>query len=96
MIGDGSDDTTAAQKLKVSPATIGTVRRHLHRKLCVQHRGDLVRAAVQHGFVRFTPVGVVRPGFAILSAAYQARKPRRGARTYPSHHLPEVSPARCP
>lgn len=77
VIGDGCDDSVAARELGLSPSTISTVRRELHRKLGVQHRGELVRAAAQHGFVRFTPSGVIRPGFAILQAAYQARRPKR-------------------
>ena len=76
IIGDGCDDTVAARTLGVSPSTVSTVRRELHRKLHVQHRGELVRAAAQNGFVRFTASGVVRPGFALLRASY-APKPRR-------------------
>jgi DNA-binding NarL/FixJ family response regulator len=69
IIGDGCDDVAAAEKLGLSPSTVSTVRRELHRKLGVQHRGELVRVAAQNGFVRFTPTGVVRPGFAMLAAA---------------------------
>jgi hypothetical protein len=53
------------------------VRRGLHRKLGVQHRGELVRVAAQKGFVRFTPDGVERPGFALLTAAYHPRYHKR-------------------
>lgn len=74
ILGDGSDDAAAADELKLSPATISTVRRHLHRKLGVQHRGELIRVAAQNGFVRFTPAGVLRPGFSLLSASYRTRK----------------------
>lgn len=77
VIGDGCDDADAAKRLGLRPATISTVRRDLHRKLRVQHRGELVRVAAQNGFVRFTPDGVERPGFALLSAAYHPRGPRR-------------------
>jgi DNA-binding NarL/FixJ family response regulator len=77
LIGDGSDDVVAARELGLSPATVGTVRRELHRKLGVQHRGELVRFAAQHGFVRFTAGGIVRPGYALLSAAYHARRVKR-------------------
>lgn len=77
VVGDGCDDSEAARELGLSPATVSTVRRELHRKLGVQHRGGLVRFAAQHGFVRFTPGGVVRPGFALMSAAYRARHPKR-------------------
>ena len=77
IIGDGSDDTAAAQELGVSPSTVSSVRRDIHRKLGVQHRGELVRVAAQYGFVRFTPGGVVRPGYSLLSAAYQAKRNKR-------------------
>lgn len=74
VLGDGSDDASAAHELRLSPATVATVRRHLHRKLGVQHRGELIRVAAQNGFVRFRPAGVFRPGFALLSAKYRTRK----------------------
>ena len=77
VVGDGSDDNTAARELGLSPATVSTVRRKLHRKLGVQHRGELVRVAAQNGFVRFTPAGVTRPGFSMLTAAHKARKAKR-------------------
>ena len=77
IVGDGSDDAAAAQQLGVSPATVSTVRRDLHRKLGVQHRGELIRFAAQNGFVQFTPSGIVRPGFALFSAEYYARRLRR-------------------
>ena len=77
VIGDGCDNNVAARALKLSPATVSTVRRELHRKLGVQHRGELVRVAAQHGFIRFTAAGVIRPGFGIMCAAYQARRAKR-------------------
>jgi DNA-binding CsgD family transcriptional regulator len=79
VVGDGCDDIEAARRLSLSPATISTVRRGLHRKLHVQHRGELVRLAAQAGFVRFTPEGVERPGFGLLTAAYHPRDPKRCA-----------------
>jgi DNA-binding NarL/FixJ family response regulator len=77
IIGGGSDDVAAGRELGLSPATVSSVRRELHRKLGVQHRGDLMRVAAQSGFVQFTPWGVVRPGYAMLNAAYRARKSKR-------------------
>lgn len=77
VIGDGCDNVVAAEKLNLSPATVSTVRRELHRKLGVQHRGELVRVAAQHGFVRFTPGGVVRPGFGLMCSYYEARRIKR-------------------
>lgn len=77
VLGDGCDNFEAARVLGLSPATISTVRRGLHRKLGVQHRGALVRMAAQNGFVRFTPDGVERPGFSLLASAYHPRERRR-------------------
>lgn len=77
VIGDGCDDSVAARQLGLRPATITAVRRGLHRKLGVQHRGELVRVAAQQGYVHFTPEGVERPGFALLSAAYHPRNRKR-------------------
>lgn len=82
VIGDGCDDMEAAARLGLSPATILSVRRELHRKLRIQHRGQLVRLAAQHGYVRFTPDGVVRPGFATQLAEQQIRR-RKQERTDP-------------
>jgi len=80
IVGGGCDDMTAADELGLSPSTVSTTRRELHRKLGVQHRGELVRIAAQSGFVRFTPSGVVRPGFAGLLATYMARRAKRAER----------------
>lgn len=77
VLGGGCDNSEAARLLGLSPATISTVRRGLHRKLGVQHRGDLVRMAAQNGFVRFTPEGVERPGFSLLTSAYHPRERRK-------------------
>jgi hypothetical protein len=54
----------------------------------VQHRGELVRVAAQHGFIRFTSAGVVRPGFTMMRDAYLAR---RSKLTLPPR--PETPPA---
>ena len=78
VIGGGTDDRAAAEQLGMKPSSIQTVRRSLHHKLGVQHKGDLVRLAAQYGFVQFTPDGVVRPGFAQLLAARRPSKTRDG------------------
>ena len=77
VVGDGSDDVSAARELGLSPATVSTVRRELHRKLGVQHRGALIRIAAETGFVRFTQAGVIRPGFGMLTASYLACRGKR-------------------
>lgn len=68
VLGDGCDDESAAARLGLKASTVLSVRRELHRKLRVQHRGELVRLAAQYGYVRFTPTAVVRPGFSLLMA----------------------------
>lgn len=75
VIGDGCDDKVAAEKLNLRPSTIHSVRRELHRKLGVQHKGELVRLAVQYGYVRITAAGVQRPGFSALLAACNRLQP---------------------
>lgn len=72
VIGDGSDDAAAAGRLGLKPSAVQSVRRNLHHKLGVQQKGDLIRFAAQHDYVRFTAEGVVRPGFAQLLAEWQA------------------------
>jgi DNA-binding NarL/FixJ family response regulator len=78
-VADGCDDRIAAGRLGVKPASVQSVRRRLHRKLGVQHKGQLVTLAAQHGCVRFTPHGVLRPGYELLLQAYRARKQKRAA-----------------
>jgi DNA-binding NarL/FixJ family response regulator len=68
-IGDGSDDEEAALMLGLKAGTILSVRKELHHKLDIRHRGELVRRAAQYGVVHMSAAGVVRPGFAMLQAA---------------------------
>lgn len=74
VIGDGCDDIEASRRLELKPSTIHSTRRDLHRKLRVTHRGELVRLAVQHGFVGFTPDKVLRPGFEMLRSACRSQR----------------------
>lgn len=74
VIGDGCDDEVAAEELGLKRSTVESVRRDLHRKLRVRHRGELVRVAVQLGFVRLNPGATVRPGFSTMVSACRARK----------------------
>ena len=67
VIGDGSDDREAAQRLGLSEATVQTHRRNVMRKLDVSTSAKLVREAVRLGVVHIKPDGtVVRPGFSHL------------------------------
>lgn len=76
VLGDGCDDEAGARLLGLSASTVATVRRELHRKLGVSHRGELIRVALLHGFIRFTPRGVIRPGLSLLRAACDAKRRR--------------------
>jgi DNA-binding NarL/FixJ family response regulator len=63
VIGDGSDDAIASERLSLSPQTVGTHRKAIMRKLHLHHKGQLMLHALQQGFVRVTPTGVFYPGF---------------------------------
>jgi DNA-binding NarL/FixJ family response regulator len=69
VIGDGTDDAEAAERLGLSEATVQTHRRNLMRKLNLTSSAKLVREAIRLGVVRITPEGTtLRPGFAQLEA----------------------------
>jgi DNA-binding NarL/FixJ family response regulator len=76
VIGDGSDDREAAERLGMRESTVQTHRRNIMRKLDVGTSAKLVREAVRLGVVQIKSDGqIVRPGFAVLSAARTARRP---------------------
>lgn len=82
VLGAGIDDESAAERLEMKASSVHSVRRQLHHKLSLRHRGDLMRFAVEHGFVRFTEKGIIHPGLALLREACQPRargKKRPGA-----------------
>lgn len=56
VIGDGSDNQEAAEKLGLSIATVQTHRRNIMRKLRVSTSAKLVRESVRLGLVRISPV----------------------------------------
>lgn len=74
VIGDGSDNAEAAERLGLSESTVQTHRRNIMRKLGVPTSAKLVREAVRLGVVRITPAGkVVRPGFERMFADGSSR-----------------------
>lgn len=83
-IGDGCDDETAGRMLGLSPSYIQTVRRSIHRKCGLRHKGDLVKFALQHGYVRMTPDGIVRL-FSTKAAATPCRRRPRDTGVSPPH-----------
>jgi DNA-binding NarL/FixJ family response regulator len=68
-IADGSDDTEAGLALGLHPASILSVRKELHTKLGIRHRGELIRRAAHYGMLKLSSAGVIRPAFAMLKAA---------------------------
>ena len=60
VIGDGSDNLEAAEKLGLSIATVQTHRRNIMRKLRVSTSAKLVRESVRLGLVRISPVASTR------------------------------------
>ncbi len=76
-VGDGSDNAVAGLRLGMKPSSVKSVRGVLHEKLGVQHKGELIRLAVESGVVRITAGGVHRPGFENLLAGH--REKRRGS-----------------
>lgn len=87
VIGDGSDNAEAAERLGLSATTVLTHRRAIMRKLGVHSSAKLVLEAVRYGVVRVAPDGrIFRPGFERIIAERKARKmlyrrtvPLRGA-----------------
>lgn len=63
VIGDGSDDMQASQRLAISPHTVNTHRKAIMAKLKLHHKGQLMLHALQQGYVRVTPQGIYHPGF---------------------------------
>jgi DNA-binding NarL/FixJ family response regulator len=75
VIGDGSDDAEAAERLGLSESTVQTHRRNIMHKLGVSTSAKLVREAVRLGVVRITSTGtIIRPGFEQKQAEWQSRK----------------------
>jgi DNA-binding NarL/FixJ family response regulator len=63
VIGDGSDDQQAGDRLSLSPFTINTHRKAIMGKLKLHQKGQLMCYAVQNGYVELSPDGVSHPGF---------------------------------
>jgi DNA-binding NarL/FixJ family response regulator len=63
VIGDGSDDQQAAQRLGISPHTVNTHRKSIMAKLRLHHKGQVVVQALQLGYVWVSPNGISYPGF---------------------------------
>lgn len=76
ILGDGSDDVSASRLVGMTVASVQSVRKNLHRKLGITHKGELVRLAAQYGLVRYADSGVIRNGLSVLVAEYLATSKR--------------------
>jgi DNA-binding NarL/FixJ family response regulator len=63
VIGDGSDDLQASERLALSPYTVNTHRKAIMAKLGLHHKGHLMLYALQQGYVVVTPQAIYYPGF---------------------------------
>lgn len=79
VIGDGSDNLQASQRLSVSTVTVASHRKRIMAKLKLHHRGQLMSYAMKQGYVLWTTDGVFQPGFQRKLAAGTTVK-RRGGR----------------
>lgn len=75
VIGDGSSDQEAADCLGLSATTVHCHRQHIMRKLGLQTRTALMRAAMERGVVRFSADRVLRPGLERILAGRQLSEP---------------------
>lgn len=74
VIGDGCANAAAAVRLGMAESTVKSHRRDIHRILGVQHKGELISAAEELGFVATTAEGTIRPGLSTMLAARQQRR----------------------
>lgn len=63
IIGDGSDDQQAAERLGISPFTVNTHRKAIMAKLKLHHKGQLMLYALQNGYIWVTAKSIYYPGF---------------------------------
>lgn len=63
VIGDGSDNVQAGDRLGISQWTVLTHRENIMRKLDLHHSKEVMHYALLHGYVLITAKGVYRPGF---------------------------------
>ena len=63
VIGDGSDNKQASERLGISRWTVLSHRESIMRKLDLHHSRELMQYALVHGYVVITAKGIYRPGF---------------------------------
>ena len=63
VIGDGSTDDEASERLGIAPGTVNQHRKAIMAKLKLHHKGQLMLYALQQGYVRVTTDNIYYPGF---------------------------------
>jgi DNA-binding NarL/FixJ family response regulator len=63
VIGDGSTDDEASERLGIAPGTVNQHRKAIMAKLKLHHKGQLMLYALQQGYVRITTDNIYSPGF---------------------------------
>jgi DNA-binding NarL/FixJ family response regulator len=63
VIGDGSDDSRAAERLGLSSDIVSTHRQSIMAKLGLRDKGEVMLYALRHGYVPLMPIQSQRPGF---------------------------------
>lgn len=63
VIGDGSDNKQAAERLQMAHETVKTHRKRIMAKLGLHQQGELMLYALRHGYVLVTNTGILYPGF---------------------------------
>lgn len=63
VIGDGTSNKQAAERLCMSEHTVKTHRKRIMARLGLHEQGELMLFALRHGFVLVTEAGILYPGF---------------------------------
>lgn len=63
IVGDGSTDDEASERLGIAPGTVNQHRKAIMAKLKLHHKGQLMLYALQQGYVRVTTDNIYYPGF---------------------------------
>lgn len=76
IIGDGCGDRVAAARLGMEHSSVRSMRCEIYAKLNAHGTDDIVRLAVQLGYTRYSPDGVVTLGLSILIREYETQSKR--------------------
>lgn len=77
VIGDGTSNEEAAERLGVSKTTIISHRRSVMKKLKFHRTPELMLYAIREGYVRVTPEDTFRPGFQRALNGLSSKKPKK-------------------